>query len=539
MGSTPFRPPITALRWGAVALGLVLAATGASRPTGPMAAGGLVLIGYATLRTARPIPLHERSLRTSSLAEAGLHLAVVAATGFWESPYVVSLLTAVVVVGFARGFNAALRIAAASAIALAVPYHLLSTTSSDRAVALTFQWSTELLLVAAIAGYARRFWVEVDERHHRDLDRIDRLAEANTLLTSLHEVAQALPTSLDLDQALDSVVARARTFCDLRTVVVLLPEDAGPGWTVARQSGARLPARFELDALPSPLVALVAAPARARRVELAESEGLVGRSRSALYVPLGARDQLVGLLALEHDRPRWFSARDAEVLDGFAEGAALALDNARRFGTLRTVSVDEERSRIAGQLHDHVGQSLACLAFEVDLLVRQANSDELRDGLEHLRDGLRSVIGDIRDTLSDLRTEVTEDRGLVETAEAFLARVHQRSGRPAVLHHGPCQRLPLAQERVLWRVLYETVNQSLRRGDCTVEAWWTCDGRSAELEVTTDVDGFDLHEGAPPGSWVHALREAAAGIGARVEIEELVEGAWQLRCSLAGSRTAP
>lgn len=255
--------------------------------------------------------------------------------------------------------------------------------------------------------------------------------------------------------------------------------------------------------------------------------------------PLLARGELVALLALEHDQLRWFTVRDAEVLHGFAEAAALALDNARRFGTLRTVSVDEERSRIAGQLHDHVGQSLACLAFEVDLLVRQANSDELRDGLEHLRDGLRSVIGDIRDTLSDLRTEVTEDRGLVETAEAFLARVHQRSGRPAVLHHGPCQRLPLAQERVLWRVLYETVNQSLRRGDCTVEAWWTCDGRSAELEVTTDVDGFDLHEGAPPGSWVHALREAAAGIGARVEIEELVEGAWQLRCSLAGSRTAP
>lgn len=536
LGSTPFRPPITALRWGAVALGLVLAATGPSRPTAPMAVGGLVLVGYATLRTACPIPLQERSLTTSSLTEAGLHLAVVAATGFWESPYVVSLLTAVVVVGFARGFNAALRIAVASAATLAVPYHLLTTTPSEPAVALTFQWTTELLLVAAIAGYARRFSVEADERHHRDLDRIDRLAEANTLLASLHEVAQALPTSLDLDEALDSVVARARAFCDARTVVVLLPEDAGPGWTVARQSGARLPARLELEALPSPLVALVAGPARARRVDLGENEGLVGRSRSALYVALGARGELVGLLALEHDRPRWFSARDAEVLDGFAEGAGLALDNARRFGTLRTVSVDEERSRIAGRLHDHVGQSLACLAFEVDLLVRQAHDEELRGGLQHLRDGLRSVIGEIRDTLSDLRTEVTEDRGLVEAAEAFLARVNQRSGRTAVLHHGPCQRLPLAQERVLWRVLSETVNQSLRRGDCTVEAWWTCDGRSAELEVTTDVDGFDVHEGAPPGSWVHALREAAAGVGARVDIDEPVGGKWQLRCSLAGPR---
>jgi hypothetical protein len=87
-------------------------------------------------------------------------------------------------------------------------------------------------------------------------------------------------------------------------------------------------------------------------------------------------------------------------------------------------------------------------------------------------------------------------------------------------------------------VLYETVNQSLRRGNCTVEAWWTCDGRDAKLEVTTDVDGFDLGDGAPPGSWVHALREAAAGIGASVDIEEQVEGIWQLRCSLPASRAS-
>jgi signal transduction histidine kinase len=495
--------------------------------------GALVLIGYAALRTFRPISLQDQSLRAASLAEAGIHLAVVAATGFWESPFVVSLLTAVVVVGFARGFNAAMRIAGASAVALAVPYHFIATAPWRDATALTVQWTTELLVVAVVAGYARRFSVEVTERHHRDLDRIERLAEANTLLTSLHGVAQALPTSLDLDEALDSVVARTRAFCDVRTVVVLLTGQDRTTWTVGRQSGARLPEKLSLGELPVILAGLVGAPAGARRATLAEGEGLVLRSRSGLYVPLLARGALVALLVLEHDHPNWFSGRDAEVLDGFAEGAALALDNAQRFGQLRTTSVDEERSRIAGELHDRVGQSLACLAFEVDLLVRRSEDDDIRGGLEQLRGGLRSVIGDIRDTLSDLRTDVTEDRGLVETAEAFLTRVNERSGRKALFHYGRCQRLPLAQERVVWRVLYETVNQSLRRGDCAVEVWWACDGDEAHLEVTTDVDGFDLGGDAPPGSWVHALGEAAAGIGATVEVEEIVEGTWQLRCSLS------
>ena len=533
----PFRPPITAVRWAAVAVGLVLAVTREGLAEPRMLVAALVLIGYATLRSIRPITLQDRTLRISSLIEAGIHLAVVVATGFWDSPFVVSLLTAVVVVGFARGINAALRVAAVSAVALALPYHFLTATAWEQAMALTVQWTTEMLLVAAVAGYARRFSVEVTERHNRDLDRIERLAEANTLLASLHDVAQALPTSLDLDEALDSVVARARAFCDLRTVVVLLAEGAGKGWTVARQSGARLPDRVEPDALPWHLSKVVAAPARARPFDLTEGDGLVHRSRSGLYVPLSARGELVGVLALEHDQSQWFSARDREILDGFAEGAALALDNARRFGRLRTASVAEERSRIAGELHDRVGQSLACLAFEVDLQIRNAESDESRRGLEQLRGGLRSAIGDIRDTLSDLRTDVTEDRGLVETAEAFLARVNERSGRKTLFHYGHCQRLPLAHERVLWRILYETVNQSLRRGDCTVEVWWACDGRDAQLEVVTDVDGFDLDEGAGPGSWVHALNDAAQAIGATMEIEELMEGTWQLRCSLAASRT--
>jgi hypothetical protein len=234
-----------------VAIGLVLAAPAGHGLQPRVLLGALVLVAYALVRTYRPIDLHQGSLRLASLAEAALHLAVVAATGYWESPFVVSLLSAVIVVGFARGFSAALRIAAASALALALPYHLTTTSGWDEALALTMQWTSELLLVAAVAGYARRFSVEAAERHDRDVDRLDRLAEANTLLHSLHDVAQSLPTSLDLDEALDSVVTRVRTLCDARSLVIVLTDGAGSGWTVARQLGTRLPSA--LTGLPPAL----------------------------------------------------------------------------------------------------------------------------------------------------------------------------------------------------------------------------------------------------------------------------------------------
>jgi signal transduction histidine kinase len=173
------------------------------------------------------------------------------------------------------------------------------------------------------------------------------------------------------------------------------------------------------------------------------------------------------------------------------------------------------------------------MAFEIDLLVRHRGDDELRPGLEGLRGDLRAVIAEIRDTLSDLRTEITEDRGLVETTEAFLDRVSRRSGRKAVFHHGGSRRLPILHEQAMWCILYGTVSQALRRGDCGVEVWWACDGTEADLKITTDVDGFDLAgSDSPDQAWIEDLREQAAGIGATFDLEAPADGINRMRCSL-------
>ena len=68
--------------------------------------------------------------------------------------------------------------------------------------------------------------------------------------------------------------------------------------------------------------------------------------------------------------PNHFDRRDVELLSGYVEPAALAIDNARWFSRLRTVGAEEERNRLARDLHDRIGQSLAYLAFELDRLIR-------------------------------------------------------------------------------------------------------------------------------------------------------------------------
>src|SRR6185436_20542027 len=97
--------------------------------------------------------------------------------------------------------------------------------------------------------------------------------------------------------------------------------------------------------------------------------GLSPKAGSGLYAVLAARGAIIGVLAVEHASERHFTGRDLELLKGFVEPVALAIDNARWFGRLRTVGADEERTRIARDLHDRIGQSLAYLAFELDRIV--------------------------------------------------------------------------------------------------------------------------------------------------------------------------
>ncbi len=530
----PFRPPITSLRWGAVAVGLVLAVTTREGFEPPIVLGAVILVGYAAWRSRRPLwsaPTTDAPIA----AEALVHAAVVVATGAWDSPFAVTLLTAVVAIGFARGYAPALAVALASTALVTVP-HLSTSSALGAALGLSTQWTVELLLVGVIAGYARRLSVEAAERHGRDLDRLERLAQANALLHSLHDVAKALPASLDLEEALDSVVARLRSFFELTGLALFLPDDHDGGWTVVRQQGVRLPYRLAAEALPGCVAAALDPPLRTRRADVTSTGGLATGSRSGLYAPLCARGEIVAVVAVEHEDPRRFSARDAEVLDGFAEGAALAIDNARRFAQLRSAGADEERRRIAGELHDRVGQSLACMAFEIDLLVRHRGDGELRSGLEGLGRDLRAVIGDIRDTLSDLRTDVSEARGFEETVEALCARVNQRQGMKAVFHYGSCRRLPLTQERVLWRVVAETVDQAVRQGECSVELWWACDGADAQLEIV--VDAAEAGEDWPQASWTRTLAAQVAGVGGVLEVDVVAEGTTRLRCSLSAMSVA-
>jgi signal transduction histidine kinase len=321
-------------------------------------------------------------------------------------------------------------------------------------------------------------------------------------------------------------------------VAILLHEEADGAWHTVRRNGLQVSASHADGGLPGPLARTVAVRSTAHVDDLAiTGPGLDPVSRSGLYGVLMARGATIGLIALEHGVDSGFTERDAELLTGFVDPAALAIDNARWFGRLRTVGADEERARIARELHDRTGQSLAYIAFELDRITKQASRGaDTTPSLDALRGDVRKVVGELRDTLYDLRTDVTAADGLASTLGGFLDRVRERSGLVTELHAEETARLPLPRERELWRIARDAITEVERHAGATrLEVRWHCDGRNADLEVLDDGAGSTSSDGGSMGApRLASLRERAAGIGASLAVVSEPGQGTRVRCTLAG-----
>ena len=537
-----FSPAITAIRIATVAISFLLAAD-------RLIAGNTFVIGsavaiavHAALRSFRPVRYtNDVSSLTRVVFETALYVTIVVSTGFWESPFSFTLISVIVIASFARGYGFGVRVAVAACLAISIPALQLSELDAGVARAAA-TWSVLIVLISLIAGYGRNLTGEADRARDNALDRLGRLADANALLSSLHKVAQTLPASLDMNEVLDSTVNRLRGLIEFDTVLVLLFDDTDGHWQIIRQEGCHVPARIETSSLPLGLRRALTEQVVITCNDLGtiDAQGFQDRSGSGLYGTLTARGAIIGLVALEHRERGKFDRRTAGLLNGFVPPLALALDNARWFARLRTVGADEERTRIARDLHDRIGQSLAYLAFELDRLInRYRIGEDLAAGLDHLRDDVRGVIREVRDTLYDLRTDVSEEAGIESTLRDYVDRVRERTGIDIELQVEGTERLPLLQEREMWRITQEAVTNIERHARASaVRIDWRCEDGCSEIRVQDNGIGFQIGKSGRLDSYgMLGMRERAASIGATLEVQSTPGAGTTVICTLGPSKS--
>jgi signal transduction histidine kinase len=515
-------PSISPFRWGALLVAIVVASPQLVEWDAGLWAGLAVAFAYALFRSFYPIRYTESRSTTVELGlDAGIHTELVLLTGAWSSPFAFCLLPSILQAGFARGSRFATQLALAVILLVSLP-HIAVTQQVQQGVRDAFAWFGVLVAVGVLSGFARQVSYDSAEAQTAALDRLTKLSEANTLLFQLHRLAQSLPASLDLDEVLDSTITRIRELMRFDSLTVLLYEESDGSWTVARRHGSRGNSAFGSLQLPPPLQ-------RARNATHAfvESEleddlrrGVAPGTRSGIYSALHARGALIGLVAVESQKPDRFSQREVDLLEGMVESLSVAIDNARWFARIRSIGADEERTRIARDLHDQIGQSLASLAFGLDHAHKVAErGDQVAPVIEDLRTELRSTVRSVREALYDLRTDVTDATDLAGTLQVFADRVSERSGIEIALDAAVVQRLPRPQEREMWWIARESiVNAERHAKPSRIDVRWRADGRRGELVVRDDGVGFDRRSGRADSYGIIGMRERASMIGATLDI---------------------
>ena len=524
----PYTPLLTMVRWAAVLVGLVL--TVSQRRGGGDAAAGALLLLHALARSYRPLRFGRGWARALPLlAEVAAASALVGSTGWWASPFAVTLVPGVVAAGLGGGFGVAVPVTVAVGGLTTLGQYLAAPATT----APTSSGVIELLLVGLVAAYGQRIFGRAELRTATVLSRMHHLAEANDLLSNLNRVALNLPVSLDLGDTVRSTITQLRQLIQADTVAVLVCDGDAGSWRTAVSEGV---SRWTLDPADLPLAVRLAqrvdtGAAAAFLVSLAAGTGLEPSSQIGIYAPLVARRSLVGVLALECRQTEALHVGQLEFVTGVSEQAALAIDNALLFGHLRSLGAEEERGRLARDLHDRVAQDLAYVAFELDRIAEVPDHPQLRQELRGLSRDTRRTLGELRETMSDLRAEVTEADDLPSIIGRFLVRVEGRSGLGTAFCSAGDRRLALPLERELWRIAQEGILNAERHSRATsIGVSWTIDDRAAELAIVDD--GVGILRGAPRADsfGLVGMRERADMIGATLDVGELVTGGTCIRC---------
>jgi len=516
-------PGITALRWGAVAYAVAVVAPGGSSTTWSEILALAVCVFLTALRTLLPLQLDRPDLRhrAPAVGDAAVFALAAGWTGGTESPFVFCVMAAVAIAAFGWGWWAAATCGGVAVVGVvigtAVSVSPLSTLAdSQRDLAMVM-----MLAAAASAGpYVRNRIIEAESATAQVADDLTQLREANELLGELADIALSLPGSFTLREALQRTREQLATFLDPSVVALFTLDEHNDEWAPKLSDRCALRAAYPADELPEPLATVLAINTELDRPELSVGDvRMSDASGSGLYLPLRARDRVIGLLALEHPSSHHFDHVDAELRDGLASVVALTIDNARWFGRLRTLGAEEERIRVARDIHDRLGQWMTYIKLELERLssAPAVQASELR----RLHDDAAEALDELRETLRQLRSGVSDDRPLSVLGRDLVARFADRTDVAARFTVAdPTQRLPVPVENELLRILQEALNNVDRHAKAEhVEVSWVVDGGNYELVVTDDGRGFDPSKAVREQAYgMVGMRERAEVIGASLRI---------------------
>jgi two-component system, NarL family, sensor histidine kinase UhpB len=191
---------------------------------------------------------------------------------------------------------------------------------------------------------------------------------------------------------------------------------------------------------------------------------------------------------------------------------------------------ENERKRVAQELHDEVGQALTAVMLQIGRLAKKAPSD-LGDEFTVALETTRTSLEDVRRIAKQLRPEALDDLGLVPALNALASSFAERTGL-RIYRRLDESVPPISDEAelVVFRVAQESLTNAARHAETTrVDLTLARRQQRIVLQVRDYGRGID---GTRPGSGIRGMRERALLVGAELSIVTARAGGTRVSLSL-------
>ncbi len=349
-----------------------------------------------------------------------------------------------------------------------------------------------------------------------------------------------------IDDALDAMVERVRATSGGSAAAIY---SVAEGWdhpVLVAGSEARPPRKGTIDKVLTPAV-LAQALARPRGVVVTHTplvdaaQASPGASHvpsspahSLIATPIQCADRLYGYLAVYHGDRHDLDEGDVELNYLFARQIGLAVDNAELRKRAEQTAIENERSRIARDLHDAVTQTLFSASVVAEALpwVWERDPAAGRAALAELRQWTRGALAEMRMLLMELRPAALIEKPLPDLirqlGEAAATRLLIPVMTDAVAEVEPPADVKLA----LYRIAQEALSNVVKHAAAShVEVDYRARSQEVRLAIVDDGCGFEVDARAEGQMGLCIMQERARQMGAKLTVRSAPGRGTEVRVS--------
>ena len=361
-----------------------------------------------------------------------------------------------------------------------------------------------------------------------------------SLLKAINDAVLAMAAELRVEPILQRLVESARVLVNAHYAALGIPdgEDGFARFITSGMSAAQIEAIGPLPRTHGLLGAMLTETDAYRTRDIRKDPRFQWwppphpRMSSFLGVPIVAKGKVIAAFYLtDKTGAEEFSEDDQAAVEMLAAHAAIAIENARLFERSRELSVVEERTRLARELHDSVSQTLFSIALVADAAATLVDRDaaKAKTQLEGLREMARAASKEMRSLIFELRPADLDAEGLAATLGKHVEVLRRVYPMQIEFREDVAPRFAADVEREVYRIAQEALNNAIKHSHADkIEVELRSRDGMISLSIADNGKGFE-----PAAAQLRATR---LGITSMEERAAAINGSLRIESGNTGTR---